>query len=416
MPKENYPTITGRRSKRSSADIKRDASKKQEGLTAEHEADPIPFPLYRKICNWSITEGNIYVWCWTILQWTCVGRASSIDPLGFHNFSLGVSDSIKVLYDKSKADNEGEKVTPKNLYTDPLDPKICPFLSLGVYCCLFNNELGRRESLFLRQGKAGSASSKYCLELRKVLLKHQGEVSKYLRNGHDTNHGIRKGGPTHALTCITAPPSLVSVAQRGEWSMGAVFDIYWNYGDAGDQYLGRVLSGLDPSKESFSVLPPHFLDTEQSEVDEALTICFGEILRKHPKSKGPLLLCLASIVYHFDFLNNIRAESSGHELNKIIFFSVRCDLITKLKPLVTINESPEMRPTGIPPHVDQLKKISKILASIEILSTKFDKIGNYQIFVLVFLFAILYILNRRGNRKKCRRSNRKGPTERWKRN
>ena len=24
-------------------------------------------------------------------------------------------------------------------------------------------------------------------------------------------------------------------------------------------------------------------------------------------------------VYHFDFLNNIRAESSGHELNKIIF-------------------------------------------------------------------------------------------------
>ncbi len=41
--------------------------------------------------------------------------------------------------------------------------------------------------------------------------------------------------------------------------MGAVFDIYWNCGDAGDQYLEGVLSGLDPSKESFSVLPPHFL-------------------------------------------------------------------------------------------------------------------------------------------------------------
>jgi len=54
------------------------------------------------------------------------------------------------------------------------------------------------------------------------MLKHQGEVSKYLRKGHDTNHCIRKGGPTHALTCITSPPSLVSVAQRGEWSMGAV--------------------------------------------------------------------------------------------------------------------------------------------------------------------------------------------------
>ena len=27
--------------------------------------------------------------------------------------------------------------------------------------------------------------------------------------------------------------------------------------------------------------------------------------------------------------------------------------------LLTINASPEMRPTGIPPHDDQLKKISK---------------------------------------------------------
>jgi len=206
----------------------------------------------------------------------------------------------------------------------------------------------------------------------------------------------------------------VSVAQRGEWSMGAVFDIYWNYGDTGDQYLGRVLSGLDPSKETFSVLPPHFVDTEQSDINDALNICFGGILRKHPKSKGPLLSCLASIVYHFDWLSNIRSAFSGHELDKIIFFSLKSDLVTKLRPLVTI--SSEMRPTGIPPHVDQLKKISKILESIELLSRKFDLIGNNQIIVIVFVFDILFIFNRRGNRKKCRRSNRKGPTKRWKRN
>jgi hypothetical protein len=148
---------------------KEHTSKKQQGLTAEHEADPIPFSLYSKICNWALSEGNIYAWCWTILQWNCVARSSSIDPLGFHNFSLGASDSIKVLYDKSKADNKGNYVTPKNLYANPLDPKICPFLSLGVYCTLYNHELGKRESLFLRQGKEGSASSKYCLELRKLL-------------------------------------------------------------------------------------------------------------------------------------------------------------------------------------------------------------------------------------------------------
>ena len=69
----------------------------------------------------------------------------------------------------------------------------------------------------------GSASSKYCLELRKIQLKHKAVVTKYLRKGHGTNHGIRKGGPTHALTYITSPQSLLSVAQRGDWSMGDVF-------------------------------------------------------------------------------------------------------------------------------------------------------------------------------------------------
>ena len=171
--------------------------------------------------------------------------------------------------------------------------------------------------MFLRQGKAGSGSSKYCLERRRLLLKHEDEVTKYLRRGHDTNHGIRKGESTHALTCITSPPSLVSVAQREEWSMGAVFDIYWNYGDAGDQYLGRVLSGLDPTKESFSILPPHFPITDHNDINEALNVCFGHILRRHPKSKESLLLFVASMVYHSDWLNNIRSASSGHELHKI---------------------------------------------------------------------------------------------------
>jgi len=100
-------------------------------------------------------------------------------------------------------------------------------------------------------------------------------------------------------------------------------------------------------------------------------------------------LCLASIVYHFDWLKIIRSASSDHELDKVIVFSLLCDLITKLKPLVTINASSEMLPTGIPPHADQLKAISKILESIEILSRKFDFIGNNQIFVLVFVRDIL---------------------------
>ena len=106
---------------------KEHASKKQQGLTAEHEADSIPFSLYSKISNYALSEGNIYAWCWTILQWNYVARSSSIDLLGFHNFSIGASDSIKVLYDESKADNKGKKL-PLKIYTQThLILKYAPF-------------------------------------------------------------------------------------------------------------------------------------------------------------------------------------------------------------------------------------------------------------------------------------------------
>ena len=124
------------------------ASKKQDGLVTEREADAIPFPLYDQICGWAVTIGNIFLWTWTILQWNCVARSSSIDPLGFHNLTMGASDSVRIMYDKSKADRKGEKVTPKNLYANPFRPQICPFVGLGVYFCIHDHELSQGEAFF----------------------------------------------------------------------------------------------------------------------------------------------------------------------------------------------------------------------------------------------------------------------------
>lgn len=44
--------------------------------------------------------------------------------------------------------------------------------------------------------------------------------------------GLRKGAATHATVCMsgtTAPPSIPSVARRGEWSFGSVLDVYWHF-------------------------------------------------------------------------------------------------------------------------------------------------------------------------------------------
>ena len=54
------------------------------------------------------------------------------------------------------------------------------------------------------------------------------------------------------------PPSLMSVALRGGWSMGKVFDVYFNFVQCGDNYLGRILAGLDPNETNFGNLPPYW--------------------------------------------------------------------------------------------------------------------------------------------------------------
>ena len=83
------------------------------------------------------------------------------------------------------------------------------------------------------------------------------------------SHGTRKGCATKVSTELTAPPPLLSIFSRGEWSVGQIIDIYFKFGDAGDCYLGRCAAGLDPEAPTFSILPPHF-DVDQEDEDEAL--------------------------------------------------------------------------------------------------------------------------------------------------
>ena len=48
---------------------KRVAKEKGEGNVDEREANPIPWGLFVLICTWSVTEGNMFLWVWSILQW-----------------------------------------------------------------------------------------------------------------------------------------------------------------------------------------------------------------------------------------------------------------------------------------------------------------------------------------------------------
>ena len=111
---------------------KKIAGMKKEGgnVVDKRATDPIRFPVYCLLLRRAVEANNVFAWCWTLLQWNCMARSSSIDCLCLHNFSLGV-DSIIIKYDETKADKSGEKLSEKNLFANPIDWRMCSWLALG---------------------------------------------------------------------------------------------------------------------------------------------------------------------------------------------------------------------------------------------------------------------------------------------
>jgi hypothetical protein len=97
--------------------------------------------------------GNIFVLTFTVLQWNCMGISASIDPLEIHNLGIGAADSYKIKYNDSKADSTGEKVSPKNMYSNPFNPKICSVTALGIWLANRNETFtATKDSIFIENG------------------------------------------------------------------------------------------------------------------------------------------------------------------------------------------------------------------------------------------------------------------------
>ena len=150
--------------------------------------------------------------------------------------------------------------------------------------------------------------------------------------------------------------------------MGRVLDVYWHCAEPGDQYLGRVIAGLNALKASFKILPPHFKDENALEnplVHEAMNLMYGPILSRWAETDqdptSVLLRFLASCIYHFEWIQQIASSSTDHPFNAIpLLFNA--DLVEELKSLVTTEPSQVIsEATGIPPHVEHSSMLQCLL-------------------------------------------------------
>lgn len=332
---------------------------KSDGKVAEKDADPICFALYEVLCQWAVSTGNIFVWVFLVLQWNLMARAANVDGISFSNFWSN-GDSVVFKYDINKCDRTGEKTSEKHCYANPKNQFVCLFLAMGCYICIFQQRFKNSgEKLFRAQGKDRSASSSFSKALHKLCKSIKDYVSilgsHSVRKDHFGPHGVRKGGATYATTGSMEPPPIPSILQRGEWSLGKVWDVYIKFNAIGDTYLGRCLAGLLPSNEDFNILPPHFtVGMDNKHVKEAMKQCFGVILDRyggHCGIEGALLLFLASIVYHHEWLKGHIARGKQHPFLQIPILN-DSELLEELLKLVTLEPTGTMTPTGVPATIE----------------------------------------------------------------
>ena len=363
-PHNKLPSSYAREMKPYLKNLKTELNKaKSDGKVAEKDADPICFALYEVLCQWAVSTGNIFVWVFLVLQWNLMARAANVDGISFSNFWSN-GDSVVFKYDINKCDRTGEKTSEKHCYANPKNQFVCLFLAMGCYLSIFQQKFEKKdknsgEKLFRSQGADRSASSSFSKALHKLVKSIKNYVSLLgshsVRKDHFGPHGVRKGAATDVTTGSMEPPPIPSILQRGEWSLGKVWDVYIKFNAIGDTYLGRCLAGLLPSDKDFNILPPHFtVGMDNKHVNEAMKQCFGVILGRyggHSGIEGALLLFLASIVYHHEWLKGHIARGKQHPFVQIPILNDK-ELLGELLKLVTLEPTAKMKPTGVPATIE----------------------------------------------------------------
>jgi len=169
-------------------------------------------------------------------------------------------DAVGFYFVKMKNDQSGEvSKFPRHVYANPLDPVVCPFLSLATYLLCFPETMC---GLMLFPGGEQSVSSdgQYCFCIVMMLFSCENtivsltspappcllqsrfsktltkllnlpEVKEQLKT-HGLSpkdigtHSFRKGGGTYCSSGTTASPSHAAISNRAGWKMPGVSGTY----------------------------------------------------------------------------------------------------------------------------------------------------------------------------------------------
>ena len=107
------------------------------------------------------------------------------------------------------------------------------------------------------------------VEDKKEYLANYGSVENLGR------HSIQKGAASYCSSGSKLSLSIVSICLYSVWTISGSKERYLKYENDGDQFVSRLVCGLNPSSPEFSISPPYFETINKSEEKEVSDFFMG---------------------------------------------------------------------------------------------------------------------------------------------
>ena len=241
----------------------------------------------------------LVVWFNLLYTWNLAARLTSVTNLKTNCFQMG-SDYFTVTFPHTKTDQTGENSWPKSIYSNPLEPSLCPFLILGLIVICNGGGLGASSSEFLL-GITSSSNETFTNWLNTALMSFSDEELILMDLDRELGgQSGRKGMATYAASFTYT--AITALFQRAGWTTGTMADRYISWSPGGDNIVGQLASGKNPETMEFATLPPHFKPGEAILSTQEWPSIFPGFANYPSSFKRLLPFLLASVVYHSDWL------------------------------------------------------------------------------------------------------------------
>ena len=168
------------------------------------------------------TIESVFTRVFLCLTWNLICCSKNTTTIHLHHLEWS-DDCLHIYFAHMKNDQTGQrKRDPRHIYANPIDPLVCPILSLSIYFSTFSITGTKDTALF--PGK--NQYKRFAKYFEFILKKYSNEIKDDF--GVDVKdigvHSLRKGAASYVSLGSTCAPLQVATNIPAGWMMGPIQD------------------------------------------------------------------------------------------------------------------------------------------------------------------------------------------------